>query len=265
MSVAQGFQAIVAACIRHFRLNEPLVIEQRDVEALHQARVAMRRLRSALSLFRPMVEGEDFERLRDELRWFTTELSEARNLDIILQFDFPQAERERLVSERERAYDAVIAAMESPRFRRLMLDLSSRVAGGDWRRGKKTSEPLARFAERRIDRLWRRVSRARGLRAMDDHERHRLRIEIKKLRYALQFVAALHLRRPKRKKRFADAVEGVQEALGRVHDLSVTRTFVAPEVWLEPLAGTERKSLREARRSLRRLRKIGTYWRGQRD
>jgi triphosphatase len=266
MTAAQGFQAIVASCIRHFRINEPLVIDHRDVEGLHQARVAMRRLRSALSLFRPAIGGEELERLRGELRWFTAKLGDARNLDVLLQRDLPDEERERLGRERERACDAAIAAMESARFRRLMSDLASWVAHGDWRRGKEAAEPLARFAGRRIDRLWRKVSHARKLRAMGDGDRHRLRIQTKKLRYALEFVEALHVHHHKRRKKFGKVAEKVQDALGRAHDLTVARTLLSPPA-LPTIAlqeKEERGHLLEAKRSLRRLRKIGSYWRGRR-
>ena len=264
MTVAQGFQTIVAACIRHFRFNEPAVIEHRHVEALHQVRVAMRRLRSALSLFRPAIADANFKRLRGELRWFTGELGEARNLDIVLGWDLPDGERERLERNRDRAYQAIIAAMESPRFRNLMLDLVSWVSDGDWRRNSKASEPLGTLTNRRIDRLWRKVSKARKLGAMDDRETHRLRIQVKKLRYALDFVAALHVHG--RQKKFGKAMEKIQEALGRCQDLTMARSFLGPQAAsiIELEGGAKPRRLRDAKQSLRRLRKIGPYWRDRR-
>jgi triphosphatase len=72
MNVAEAFAVIARSCIRHFRLNEPIVIQKRDPEALHQTRVAMRRLRAAVSLFRPALKDRRFEPLRKELRWFTS-------------------------------------------------------------------------------------------------------------------------------------------------------------------------------------------------
>jgi CHAD domain-containing protein len=226
----------------------------------------MRRLRSAFSLFRPAIADKDFERLRDDLRWFARELGEARNLDVFLERDLPAAERDRLGKEREHAYDAAIAAMESPRFRRLMPGLTSWVARGAWRENRKAGEPLATFTGRRIDRLWRRLSRARKLRAMGDRERHRLRIQAKKLRYALEFVEALHAGRRKRRKKFGKAVKAIQGSLGRVHDLSLARMLLLPAArpTVAEEASDERRHLRDAKRSLRQLRKIGPYWRDRR-
>src|SRR5688572_27892296 len=101
---ARGFAAIAQSCLRHFRLNEPLIIKHREPDALHQARVAMRRLRSALSLFRPAVFDADFPGLREELRWFTGQLGHARNLDVLLLREVPDEAREVIVDDRKRAY-----------------------------------------------------------------------------------------------------------------------------------------------------------------
>jgi hypothetical protein len=61
MPTAETFRVIVRACVQHFRLNETLLIANGSAESLHQARVAIRRLRSALSLFRSMAEDQEYE------------------------------------------------------------------------------------------------------------------------------------------------------------------------------------------------------------
>ncbi|MEA3001265.1 MAG: triphosphatase, partial [Sphingomonadales bacterium] len=157
MDVAEGFTAIVHACLRHFRLNEPLVAGRREPEALHQARVAMRRLRSAFSLFRPALGGDEYEALREELRWFTGTLGEARNLDVFLAggSEAAVADRATLEAAREQAYDRVIEALDTRRFRDLMLGLVAWTDGGAWRERRKAQAPLLDFARSRLDRLWR--------------------------------------------------------------------------------------------------------------
>lgn len=264
MTVAEGFATIVANCVRHYRLNEPLVIEIRDVEALHQVRVAMRRLRSAISLFRPAMRDDGFDQIRGELRWFTAELGDARNLDVYLERELAAEDRKLLEGRRDGAYDRAIAAMSSPRFKALMLELASWSAWGDWRRTSKARSRLARFVNRRIDRLWSGVSAARGLGRMSGEDRHRLRIQVKKLRYALEFVAALHSRERKRQRKFGAALERLQDELGLSNDIVVARSLSGLESWLlDPglLALDEGKHVREAKAALRRMRKIGPYWR----
>lgn len=105
MSVAEAFQVIAFACLRHFRSNEPRVAAGRDVDALHQSRVALRRLRSAFSLFKPILARPAAERFRVELRDLSNKLGEARNLDVLLRRrseELAPDARQRLVEERTR-------------------------------------------------------------------------------------------------------------------------------------------------------------------
>jgi inorganic triphosphatase YgiF len=266
MTIAEGFETIVMACLRHFRLNEPLVIEHRTPEALHQSRVAMRRLRAALTLFRTAVTDAQFGHIKDELRWFTGQLGDARNLDVYLKRDLPDAERERLKHRRELAYDEVVTAMNSPRLRSLMIDLVAWIALGEWRGRDPARMPLEPYANRRIDRLWHKVSAAGDLADMDEDERHQLRIRIKKLRYALEFVEQLHAHETQRQKKFGKAVEDLQESLGELNDLVIARTIVTSDTWpIEPeeTNGDERTLLRKSDHALGRLTKIGPYWRSK--
>ena len=69
MTVGQAFAAIVHECIRQFRLNQALIIAERDPDALHQARVAMRRLRTAFR-YSGRRSGRDRLAAQDELRDF---------------------------------------------------------------------------------------------------------------------------------------------------------------------------------------------------
>jgi CHAD domain-containing protein len=263
MCVADGFETIVSACLRHFRLNEPPVIESRLVEGLHQARVAMRRLRSAISLFRPVIADPEFERIQDELRWFTAELGDARNLDVYLERDLSQDQRLFVEERREKAYDNAITAIDSDRLRRLMLDIAGWAATGQWRASSRAAKPLRPFIDRRTDGLWSKIRDADDVKDMNDPQRHRLRIRIKKLRYALEFADALHTRKAGRKKKFTKRVKELQESLGDVHDIVVARSMVTINSWLETPGQSsrdERRLVRQADRTMCRLRKVGPYW-----
>ena len=264
MTVADGFATIVSACLRHFRLNAPIVVERRQPEALHQARVAMRRLRSAFTLFRDVIADVEFERLREELRWFTGELGEARNLDVVLDRELAPDERAAMEQRRQQAYDRVVGALESRPVRTLMLDLLAWSVAGEWRGRPEAGEPLGPYTVHRIDRLWHRIAHAKKIGAMEEEQRHRLRIEIKKLRYALEFVEALHAQHREAQKRFAKTVEELQEALGCLNDLAVARTLVAADSWpIEPYDADEcyRALITDAEDALHHLKRIGPYWR----
>lgn len=266
MNVAEAFEVMVHACLRHYRLNEPLVIAERIPGALHQSRVAMRRLRSAFALFKSAIADVEYQYLREELRWFTNQLGDARNLDVYLMRDLPDDERETLTARRERAYDQVIAAMNSPRLRRLMLELVGWTAFGPWRSGRQAAKPVEAYAGRRLDRLWDMIA-ALGpeLAHLDEETRHELRIQVKKMRYAIEFLRALYPAARADEKRFAAAVEELQETLGKLNDLATAKSLVsspAQEEWLigEP---EERIHLREAERAFRDLAAVGPFWRAR--
>jgi CHAD domain-containing protein len=112
--------------------------------------------------------------------------------------------------------------------------------------------------------LWAKLHHTKKLAKSDNEERHRLRILIKKLRYALEFAEGLHGHAAEQRKKFANAVQDLQEALGHLNDAVVARTLVATEQWLiEPreLTAEERAFLDGAEQNIGYLREIGPYWR----
>jgi triphosphatase len=232
MPIGEAFAVIVQSCLRHFRLNEPLIAGDMNAAALHQARVAMRRrLRSALTLFRPVLMDADFPRLRSELRWFTDQLGDARNLDVILAAR-PQegvqpdpALRRELRRQRKAAYERVQRALAERRLAALILDLVAWSEVGDWRRRDPAKQPIAAFAGARLDRAWKRVRRqGKGLGTASVEDRHRLRIETKKLRYAAEFFASLAPRNRRREQKlFARLLRNLQELFGALNDIETRR------------------------------------------
>lgn len=263
MRIAEGFSIIVTSCLRHFRLNEPFVTDKRNAEALHQCRVAIRRLRTALALFRPAVCGREFRHIHGELRWFFAESGDARNLDVYLKRKLSPDQRRFVAERREGACQSVIAAMDSARFRRLMLDLLQWSIAGSWRRRPLAAEPIENFLERRIDGLWSKVRRTRKVAGMGDRKRHRLRMKVKRLRYALEFIGALQVRKQGRRKSFERDLASLQESLGLLHDLVAGRALVALNSWIKAdQSGRNEESLaRDADRAIGRLLKAGPYWR----
>jgi inorganic triphosphatase YgiF len=261
MTIGEAFTVVAHACIRHYRLNEPLVIATQKPAVLHQSRVAMRRLRSAFTLFRPAIRDNEYGRLRDELRWFTSQLGDARNLDVYLERELPEDERRALTDRRQQAYRRVIRAMGSQRLRDLMLDLVGWVAVGDWRSNKRAFRPIAPFAARRLEKLWSTIAGpAAEIADIEEEDRHRLRIQVKKLRYAVEFLRGVFPEEAKRQKLFAAAVEGLQEALGKLNDLATARAFARPDEADQAEEQDEGELLAEAGRYARQLTRIGPFW-----
>lgn len=232
MTAASAFQAIVQSCLRHHRLNVPLILDQQDAVGLHQARVALRRLRSALAIHKPMLGDGRAATLNDELRWLAGELGKARDVDVLLDRAVDGALRDRLLAARADAYGTAIAALQSPRARALMIDIVEWVAAGDWLSNRDGADlralPAREFAAKALDRFRRKVKKSgRDLEELDDEARHEVRKAAKKLRYAAEFFGALYDRKRERRrhKRFVAALEHLQDELGALNDLAH-----APEV-----------------------------------
>ncbi|MGF7154919.1 CYTH and CHAD domain-containing protein [Novosphingobium gossypii] len=227
MTAATAFQAIGFACLRHHRLNVPAVLDNRDAGALHQARVAIRRLRSALTIHKGVFVDDAVPRLNAELRWLAAELGKARDIDVLLKRFGQEPARAQLLDARTAAYDEVAAALQSSRARALMIDLIEWLTMGEWLRSAANEDarsmPASAFAARTLRKLRKKVKRqGLNLEALDDESRHELRKSAKKLRYATEFFAALYGAKQERKryKRFLSGLEDLQESLGELNDLS---------------------------------------------
>jgi inorganic triphosphatase YgiF len=254
MDAAAAFRQVAQSCLRQFRLNEASLLENGQPGALHQARVALRRLRSAFSLFAPLFAGdEQVGVLRDDLRELASILGEARNLDVLIERAAPGELLTRLHQARDEAYVRVETALNSPRARGLMLDMMEWLAVGPWAGEAETSdgrgEPVRDFAVSALDRARRKVKkRGHRLAKLDDEARHALRKEAKKLRYASEFFASLFedKRGRRRYKRFVAALEELQDQLGALNDLATApeemrKLGIEDDAQAQALLGAETK------------------------
>jgi inorganic triphosphatase YgiF len=255
ISAGEAFRVVALSCLRHLRLNEDVFLHGRDPEALHQIRVALRRLRSAFTLFKPLLaEDPAASELREEIKRVTEPFGQARNLDVFLSTTLPaEVERrpgeaglddlrQRLEAERERAYEAVLSTLQSPAWRALILDVVTWLETGSWRRGPAPRErdvPALDYAASVLERARRRIKkRGRRLDTLEPEARHRVRIEAKKLRYGAEFFASLYTGRKaaKRHKAFVSALSDLQDHLGALNDLATAHEVAASVVSSEDSA-----------------------------
>jgi triphosphatase len=193
---------------------------------LHQARVALRRLRSALSIFKPIVADDRFAHLANELKWLAGSLGAARDVDVLRQ-RVGDASHPALLAAHEDAYTTALAALDSKRTRDLMIDVVEWTALGTWRTQPLDPEsaqaPAVAFASEVLRKLRRRINRrGRDLDHLDDEARHQVRITAKKLRYATGFFQSLYpdKRSRRRFKAFTKHLEALQDHLGILNDLA---------------------------------------------
>ena len=229
MTVAEAFEAIVSNCMQQVQGNEQGVIAGSDPESVHQMRVGLRRLRSALAMFRPAIALP--AELRQGVDWLSDELGMARDWEVLslstldrMKSDGAAASAALLqvaaftVAREKRAQAA--AALQSVRYTRLMLTFSDWLLDGEWRRQGSVQEPVGSFAEPLLERIERKLDkRGRRLRDGDAAARHRARIAAKKARYAVEFFRSLYP--PKRVDRYLKSLSALQDELGRLNDITV--------------------------------------------
>lgn len=238
-----ALRRIVWACIGHVLANEDLVVRAGFAEALHQMRVALRRLRVALRLGHELLAEADAAVLDAECAAALSTLSTARDLDVILA-KLGTVRREggiaadlvpALEAERVQAYAEAATLIRSTAFQRLLVQavLWAECLGT----ARPDDMPLP-IASRALLKTWRRKLRsgARNLAEASPEARHRIRIRLKRLRYATEFFASLHddAARERVDRMRLDALSEAQDHLGDLNDLDVAASL-APRLRGDPL------------------------------
>jgi inorganic triphosphatase YgiF len=244
MDPGAAFDAIVSSCLAQLQANEQGVLASDEVEYVHQARVALRRLRSAFSLFRPVLPRQTVAPILDALRSLGTALGAARDWDVFVTETLPPLAADlgqapglpallaQARSLRAAARAAARQAVAAPAYTSLLLDLGEALVARPWRAALDeraaalAALPLQDFAARLLSRQARRVRRAgRGLDGLDAEALHALRIEVKKLRYATEFLQRLYTRKAVRE--YLACTAELQEILGGLNDAAVTARLLA--------------------------------------
>lgn len=267
MTVEQALQAIVANTLAQIQANENGVMHGNDPECVHQMRVGIRRLRSALRLFADVAPLP--APLQAELQWLGGELGGARDWEVLAGStlaavaqacpgetglaDLQHAALLRAAQQRQ----AAATAVGSTRYARLLLGLAGWMQA---RRGRDAADaPLAGFAAKVLRRRQAKLlERGKQLAHATADERHLLRISAKQLRYASEFFQALYPAR--RIARFVARLAALQDALGWLNDAAVADTLLHElaheQAALERSAGFARGWLAgRSEADLRRLRK----------
>jgi len=236
LTVEQGFQAIVSNCLEQIQANEAGVEHGIDPESVHQMRVGVRRLRSALAIFDQLIPCPPA--LKAELGWLASTLGEARDWEVLATATLsgiPDIDRharklaplcQAALQEAQAARRCAAAALDSVRYARLVLALGAWKLDMPWRDcatadcAQALSGPLRPFAAGKLARLRHRLyKRGRDLESGAAPARHRARIAAKKLRYAAEFFQSYFP--GKRGRTLLDALAKVQDVLGRMNDLAV--------------------------------------------
>lgn len=241
MTVEAAFRAIVENCLAQIQANEPGVIRERDVESVHQMRVGLRRLRSALGMFKAVIPCPD--EIQAELKWLGSQLGAARDWDVLTGSTLTKVAKEiankatlapvrKATQERaEASHDEAAKAVLSPRYTRLILMFYGWVQGAGWRQPmteaqrRRLLRPICLFADKTLIRDQERLlKRGRRLKGASPETRHEVRIAAKKTRYATEFFQSLYP--SDRVRPYVKALSRMQDELGWLNDASVATALL---------------------------------------
>jgi len=236
-SVSEAFATIMQHNFDYLLTWEGAARSWENIEGVHQFRVTVRRMRSALSLFRNALPKSDRTHWSDEMRWVAGEMGRARDLDVFISEGLSAVAEElplsgchgllRLAEEhRVQAYERQVQPMlDSERYRLFKEGFADWVENRRWESGepgKKQSKFLSMnmvpFSRKLMDKQERKVLAAGShVNRNVSEEMHSLRIECKKLRYAAEFFSPMFTGMDT----FISHMKGLQDLLGLMNDVAV--------------------------------------------
>jgi CHAD domain-containing protein len=235
-SAAEVLVAGLSRSVRGLVEHDPAIRLEDDDEAVHQARVATRRLRSDLRTYVELLDRSWAEPLRDELRWLADALGDVRDADVLAKRLRRQLESLRrpdrvvgaalvatLAEQRVAARERLLELLDSPRYLALLDALVDAVHAPHTLAGASAParEVLPRLVRKPLHDLDAAASRVSARSAED--ELHAVRIRAKRARYAAE-VAAIVVGAPAQK--LADELGRVQDVLGEHQDACNARDWV---------------------------------------
>jgi inorganic triphosphatase YgiF len=233
------------SCINHFLGNWPAFHAGDRVRAVHQMRVAMRRMRSILGVFQRAFPCAEFVQFRQQAKAIAASLGDARNWDVFIDMlqngplaAFPDEAGLQLLlrdaeKHREAGYQTATATLAAAATSGFILSLQAFIARHGWRNGPsgenlpELTAPSDVFFSGHLLRLHRKILKTgKDFASMPSHHRHELRKELKKLRYLVDFFSDLSGLRGDHK-RYIQLISNLQDQLGILNDLVTAEEMVA--------------------------------------
>lgn len=226
-TIADLLSDALCAAARSYVAHESVPAARRDAEDLHQARVALRRIRSYLRTFRTVVEPVWASTVRAELGWYGGLLGDVRNFDVMTERVRRRADKsEDLVGYKELLAAVEVArgdalgrlaeAHELPRYQSVARQITA-LADREVRLGVGASRDATSACRSLLRRPYRAVREAAktARRSPTEPQLHALRIRSKELRYASELSSEIF---GASASRLARAAQRVQDRLGEHRD-----------------------------------------------
>jgi len=256
-------------------------------EPVHQMRVALRRLRSAITVFRRLLDCAELQAAKAGLKALSARLGPTREWDVFLGETAPEVtaafpgepKLTRLIAAGERRRRECHAALRdfllSADFRRLGIALAWLAGARSWHpavpEGTEQSVPLQDFAADELHRRLRKLLGTDDIGRLDAPALHAVRLKAKRMRYAAEIFAALYPGKAPR--RFVHRLTALQDGLGLLNDRATAEkllaelggpggrhAYAAGLVLGFAAAGRTTEVLPLVVRRWEKFRRVGTFW-----
>ncbi|MEM7684935.1 MAG: CHAD domain-containing protein, partial [Pseudomonadota bacterium] len=239
--------AVFSEGVAHAAPNIALLLDSDDINGPHQTRVALRRLRSAMSAFRTALGRGALEPMAQKAQVLGGEAGRIRDLDVLadeivareaeLHPDEPGFQRltDAIHVRRDVVREDVRRTLLASDLSGFALDMAGFIASRAWVNGadhgqtERLAQPLMPYARKVLDKRWKSVA-AWGARIYEltIDERHEMRKDVKKLRYLVD--AFKSLLDPERVAGFNRYVKLLQKAFGALNDSAMAEILLlAPD------------------------------------
>jgi CHAD domain-containing protein len=231
MACDTAFRVVAHRCLEDLIANHAATC-QGDPIALHQMRVALTALRTAISFFSPMVVDSRQIWVKRELKWLNTQLGAVRDLDVAVErfnnqitATASKAALSILETEARAGHRRLARTLLSSRFRRLVEGTSGWAENGPWSTAKakqttrQRASPIAAYSAHKLA-GWLQIllRKSRKLTEMGTEKRHRLRLTNKKLCYSIEFLEDLFPDKNSRQRVALKHLRKAQKSLGQLND-----------------------------------------------
>lgn len=223
------FQAILINVLTHLRRNLTAAYAGHP-DGIHQTRVGLRRLRTALRLFQSVLPKDPIKTFQSQLKHFSRVLGEARDWDVFITKTLPAAALDMpktrwlalaeyaAINKRTEAYHDVHEALKASTFNSLILSIMGWTEGQTtpWAESSPMCRPISETLPRMLNKFANRIEAQRDRLNGSDTEFHTLRKTMKGYRYAIEFADTVYPHKAVRK--VLEPCKDIQEVLGQFND-----------------------------------------------
>jgi len=205
-----------------------------DETALHQMRIALTHLRTAIVFFSPMVDDAVRDEIRGELKWLNTELGAVRDLDVAIERINSLNDKQPQAlpafrswnEKRAEGHRHLARMLRSVRYGWLIEQASAWIENGPWstktdkQAARQRGAPIGAYSAEKIAEWEEKLLRkSRKLRKMGTKKRHGLRLLNKKLTYSIDSLEDLFAdKRFSKQKTALKQLRKAQRSLGELND-----------------------------------------------